>query len=77
MGNLVIFGVWLLNNWLVNVAETFTNILKYYVLQTTANKFAKCMLYRTTLKTLVAMAYAVMIETDFLLLISVKFFWVF
>ena len=34
MGNLV----WLLNNWLVNFAEMFTDILKYYVLQMTANK---------------------------------------
>ena len=40
MGNLVIFVVGLLNNWLVKVAETFTDILNYYVLQTTANKFA-------------------------------------
>ena len=39
-GNLVIFVVGLLNNWLVKVAETFTDILNYYVLQTTANKFA-------------------------------------
>ena len=38
MGNLVIFVMRLLNNWLV--IETFTNILNYYVLQTTANKFA-------------------------------------
>ena len=52
MGILVIFVVWLLNNWLVDVAETFTDNLKcyeYYVLQTTADKFAKCMLYRSTL----------------------------
>ena len=37
----------------MNVAETFTDNLKYfeyYVLQTTANKFAKYMLYRSTLK---------------------------
>ena len=40
MGNLVIFVVGLLNNWLVKVNETFTDILNYYVLQTTANKFA-------------------------------------
>ena len=40
MGNLVIFVMQLLNNWLVKVTETFTNILNYYVLQTTANKFA-------------------------------------
>ena len=38
--NLVIFVVGLLNNWLVKVTETFTDILNYYVLQTTANKFA-------------------------------------
>ena len=40
MGNLVIFLVWLLNNQLVKVTETFTDILNYYVLQMTANKFA-------------------------------------
>ena len=40
MGNLVIFVVGLLSNWLVKVTETFTDILNYYVLQTTANKFA-------------------------------------
>ena len=34
-GNFVIFEVWLVNNWLMNVAETFTDILKYYVLQIT------------------------------------------
>ena len=39
-----IFVVWLLNNGLVKVAETFTDILKYYILQLTADKFAKCML---------------------------------
>ena len=39
MGNLVIFVVELLNNWLVKVTETFTDILDYYVLQMTANKF--------------------------------------
>ena len=44
MGNLVIFGVWLLINHMVNVAETFTNILKYYFLQTNIVKFVKCML---------------------------------
>ena len=44
MGNLINFVVWLLNNWLVNVVETFTDILKYYGLHTIANKFAKCML---------------------------------
>ena len=40
MGNLVIFVVGLLDNWLVKVTETFTDILNYYVLQMTANKFA-------------------------------------
>ena len=44
MANLVIFVVWLLNNWLVKVAETFTDILKYYILQMIANEFAKFML---------------------------------
>ena len=38
MVNLVIFVVRLLNNWLVKVAKTFTDILNYYVLQMTANK---------------------------------------
>ena len=33
----------LLNNWLLYVAETFTDILKSYVLQTTANKLPKSM----------------------------------
>ena len=33
------FVVGLLNNWLVKVTETFTDILNYYVLQMTANKF--------------------------------------
>ena len=36
----------------MNVAQTFTDNIKYYkhyVLQTTVNKFAKCMLYRSTL----------------------------
>ena len=41
MENLVICLVLLLNNWLVNDTETFTDILKYYVLQMIANKFAK------------------------------------
>ena len=40
IGNLVIFAVGLLDNWMVKVTETFTEILNYYVLQTTANKFA-------------------------------------
>ena len=40
MGNLVIFVVGLLNNWLGKVTETFTDNLNYYVLQMTANKFA-------------------------------------
>ena len=41
----------------MDVAETFTDNLKYYeyyVLQTTANNFAKCMLYRSTLTLLKA-----------------------
>ena len=40
--NLVIFGVWLLINHMVNVGETFTDILKNYFLQMNAVKFAKC-----------------------------------
>ena len=40
MENLVIFIVGLLDNWLVKVTETFTDILNYYVLQMTTNKFA-------------------------------------
>ena len=44
MGNFVIFGVWLLINGIVNVTETFADILKYYFLQTNVVKFAKCML---------------------------------
>ena len=35
-----IFVVWFIN-WLVNVAETFTNILKHNYLQTNAAKFVK------------------------------------
>ena len=42
--NLVIFVVWLLINRMVNVTETFTDILKHYFLQTNAIKFKKCML---------------------------------
>ena len=38
------FGVWLLINCMVNVTETFTNILKHYFLQMNAVKFAKCVL---------------------------------
>ena len=44
MGTWVIFGVWLLINHMVNVAETFTDILKNYFLQTNLVKFVKCML---------------------------------
>ena len=44
MGTWVIFGMWLLINWLVNVAETFKDIFKNYFLQMDAVKFAKCML---------------------------------
>ena len=40
MGNLVILVGGLLDKWLVKVNETFTDILNYYVLQPTANKFA-------------------------------------
>ena len=40
----VIFEVWLLINHMVNVTETFTDILKDYFLQMNAIKFAKCML---------------------------------
>ena len=40
MGNLVNFVVGLLDNWLVKVTETFTDILNDYVLQTTASNFA-------------------------------------
>ena len=43
-GTWVIIGVWLLINCMVNVAETFTDILKHYFLQTNFVKFAKCML---------------------------------
>ena len=39
-----IFVVWLLINWLVNVADILTDILTHYVLQMTPAKFAKCML---------------------------------
>ena len=44
MGTWVIFRVWLLINQRVNVAETFTYILKYHFLQMNAVKFAKNML---------------------------------
>ena len=37
-------------NWLVNIAETFTDILKHYDFQMAAAKFVKSMLQRTTLK---------------------------
>ena len=43
-GNLVIFVVWLLTNWLVNVIETFTYIRKHYFLQTNATELVTCML---------------------------------
>ena len=49
MGNLVIFGAWLLINCMVNVTETFTDILKHYFLQMNVVKFAKCKLQRVTL----------------------------
>ena len=35
--------MWLLINRMVNVAETFTDILKNYFLQMNAVKFGKCM----------------------------------
>ena len=44
MGIWVIFVVWLLINRLMNVAETFTDILKYNFLQMNATGFAKYML---------------------------------
>ena len=44
METLVIFVVCLLSNQLVIVAETFTDVLKYYFLQTNAVKFTNCML---------------------------------
>ena len=44
MGTWAIFGVWLLINRMVNVTETFTDILKHYFLQTNFVKIAKCML---------------------------------
>ena len=40
----VIFAVWLLINWLVNVAETFTDILKHNFLQMNHAKIVECML---------------------------------
>ena len=40
----VIFVVWLLINCVVNITETFADILKNYFLQMDAVKFAKCML---------------------------------
>ena len=36
--------LWDVINGMVNVAETFTDILKHYFLQTNFVKFAKCML---------------------------------
>ena len=44
MGTWVIFGLCLLINRMVNVTETFTDILKHYFLQMNFVKFAKCML---------------------------------
>ena len=40
METLVIFVVWLLSNQLVNVAETFTDVLKYYFLQLNTVQFS-------------------------------------
>ena len=45
----VIFVVWLLNNWLMNVAETFKGVLKHHFLPMNVVQFAKCMLWGTTL----------------------------
>ena len=44
IGTLVIFGMWLLIIHMVNVAETFPDILKLYFLQMNVVKFAKYML---------------------------------
>ena len=44
MGTWIIFEMQLLINRMVNVAETFADILKHYFLQTNFVKFAKCML---------------------------------
>ena len=44
MENMVIFVVWLLIYRMVNVTETFIDILKYHFLHTNAVKFATCML---------------------------------
>ena len=49
MGIQVIFGVLLLTNHMVNVAETFTDILKHHFLHENVLTFAKCMLWRITL----------------------------
>ena len=38
------FGLWLLINGMVNVTETFTDILKHFFLQTNVVKFVKCKL---------------------------------
>ena len=46
----IIFVMRILNNWLVNVAETFTDILKHYDFQMAAAKFVKNVLQRTTLR---------------------------
>ena len=41
MGISVIFVAWILINQLVNIAEIFKDILKYYFIQTNVIKFAK------------------------------------
>ena len=41
MGNWVIFLVWLLIKWLVNVPETITDVLKHGILQTSGMYVAK------------------------------------
>ena len=40
--------VWLLINWLANVAETLRDILKHYFLQVNSAKYVKCMLEKIT-----------------------------
>ena len=45
----VIFLLWLLIGWVVDVAEAFTDTLKHYFLQMGATKLGSSMLSRTTL----------------------------
>ena len=44
MGTWVIFGMWLLIYYMLDITETFPDILKDYFLQTSFVKFAKDML---------------------------------